>query len=115
MFESLHAAVCIGSGCDLIRHAGFHHRCHTAGHRLLLHPEILQSRIKVTSQIHLSDAFISNSLLVHCSCNALSRCVLLDLDLIFIYYIQNIDPFPKVEWITVMMVECTCTEMDYVS
>ncbi len=26
-----------------------------------------------------------------------------------------IDSFPKVEWITVMTVECTCTEMDYIS
>lgn len=48
VFESLHAAVCVGSGCDLIRHAGFPHCTSTTGHHLLLHTEILQSRIKVT-------------------------------------------------------------------
>lgn len=76
MFESLHAAVCVSSRCDLVRHASFPHRSRTAGHRLLFHPEILQSRIKVTKNV---------------SCSVLSRLVLLDLIFILgIILYQNI-------------------------
>lgn len=52
MFKSLYAVVCVSAWCDLIRDAGFSHRFGTASHRLLLHPEILQSRIQVNNPKH---------------------------------------------------------------
>lgn len=47
VFESFHFAVCISSCCHLIRHTNVSHCPGSPRNHVLLHPEVLPSRIKV--------------------------------------------------------------------
>lgn len=47
VLEPLHLAVCVCPCCDLLRHTHVPHRPGAPGHHVLLHPEVLPSRLPV--------------------------------------------------------------------